>query len=412
MRHVSLALLLLAVGCNNSQPKIMCANDAQCTLAGRPGVCINLGCAITDSSCPSGYRYDTMAGGSGDCVVLEPGTDLSMPMLADLAESVVYDMTMPADMTTVDFAFNPPDMAGTNDTPLMWSPKAGGDATTDYKGLWGAAATDVYTVGAGTTEIVHFYNSSVITGKPTFGRLNSVWETVNGAGFAVGVFGTIIQITNGGPTWLTQTSGTSHELNGVWGSGTQTLYAVGEQGVTLMTTNAGSMWTSGTGPSTSIIFLAVGGIGTDVYAVGTDTSNQSAYQPAIYHATVGANTWTAQTVPNLPTVLLRAVWAVTANEIYAVGDKGTILKSTGNGTWTQISATTTTKSLYGLGSDGAGGLVAVGDAGTLLHKFANNATDFFAENSGAPTKQLYGVFATGAHDVYVVGQSGTILHGQ
>jgi hypothetical protein len=104
--------------------------------------------------------------------------------------------------------------------------------------------------------------------------------------------------------------------------------------------------------------------------------------------------------------------AVSATEIYAVGDAGTILKSAGDGTWTQISATTTTNGLYGIGSDGSGGVIAVGNAGTILHKFANNATAFFGENSGVPTEQLFGVWGAGANNVYVVGQAGTILHGQ
>lgn len=406
---LSLALLLAVAGCHNSTPKISCSDDAQCTLASRPGVCLEGSCAIPDTSCPSGYRYDTMAGGSGECVVVPPGTDLSMP--DDM--TATGDMASPPDMTMVDFAFNPPDMAGSGNTSLVWSAKSGGDANTDYKAIWGATPTDIYTVGSGTVEVVHFYNGSTITGTYSGGRLNGIWETSTGSAYAIGLGGAIIQLTNGGATNIAQTSGTAFELEGIWGAnGTQTMYAVGTHGNVLLTTNSGGAWGAGTGPSASIIFLAVQGVGTDVYAVGVDTTNGSTFEPAIYHATVGANAWTAQTVPQIANVELRGVYAVSATELYAVGDKGTILKSTGDGTWAQISATTTTNGLFAVGGDGAGGVIAVGNAGTIVHKFSNNATAFFAENSGAPTEQLYGVWAAGANDVYVVGQAGTILHGQ
>jgi formylglycine-generating enzyme len=84
-----LSACIAVVGCNDSKPHIKCTDNAQCTLNNRPGVCIDGSCAIADSSCPSGYRYDTAAGGSGECV--PPGTDMSMPSQDDMKPECTVD---------------------------------------------------------------------------------------------------------------------------------------------------------------------------------------------------------------------------------------------------------------------------------------------------------------------------------
>jgi hypothetical protein len=59
-----------------------------------------------------------------------------------------------------------------------------------------------------------------------------------------------------------------------------------------------------------------GSSGTDVYAVGTG--------PGIYH--YDGNVWQPLAAPGQITETLYAVWARSADEVYAVGENGVILR--------------------------------------------------------------------------------------
>ncbi len=92
MKHVLtiMTVALLLGGCGDTKPHIKCTSDAQCTLAGRPGFCIAESCAIADTTCSSGYRFDTTAGGTGDCV-----PEASAPDLAGAGDMGDEDMAQP-----------------------------------------------------------------------------------------------------------------------------------------------------------------------------------------------------------------------------------------------------------------------------------------------------------------------------
>jgi hypothetical protein len=102
-----LIVFLFVAGCTNSKPHIKCTDSAQCSLPGRPGVCIDSACAVADSSCASGYRYDTAAGASGECVALAVEVpDLTVPPAVDMATADMTEPEPPADMaqSTADLA--------------------------------------------------------------------------------------------------------------------------------------------------------------------------------------------------------------------------------------------------------------------------------------------------------------------
>ncbi len=61
-------------------------------------------------------------------------------------------------------------------------------------------------------------------------------------GYAVGECGTIIKTTNGGLSWIIQSSGTYETLYAVDFTDPDTGYAVGAEGTILKTTNGGSDW--------------------------------------------------------------------------------------------------------------------------------------------------------------------------
>jgi photosystem II stability/assembly factor-like uncharacterized protein len=65
-------------------------------------------------------------------------------------------------------------------------------------------------------------------------------------GWAVGDYGTIIRTSDGGSTWSAQTSGTAWPLRGMRFLSSSTGFAFGDSGKILKTTNGGTTWTTQT----------------------------------------------------------------------------------------------------------------------------------------------------------------------
>ena len=61
-------------------------------------------------------------------------------------------------------------------------------------------------------------------------------------GTAVGDYGTVLRTTDGGATWLSQTSGTTGWLNSVSFTDVNNGTAVGEAGTIIHTTDGGTTW--------------------------------------------------------------------------------------------------------------------------------------------------------------------------
>src|SRR5258708_17576822 len=61
---------------------------------------------------------------------------------------------------------------------------------------------------------------------------------------AVGEFGTILRTTDGGVTWILQSSGTTNSLYGVSFADANTGTVVGRSGTILRTIDGGSTWTT------------------------------------------------------------------------------------------------------------------------------------------------------------------------
>jgi hypothetical protein len=136
----------------------------------------------------------------------------------------------------------------------------------------------------------------------------------------------------------------------------------------------------------------------DIYAVGENG--------VILHST-GDGRWAAQTSGTA--VELDAVWGSGPGDIYVVGAAGTILHSSGDGAWATQSGAST-DNLHAVWGSGAGDVYAVGTAGTILHFHSSWTT----EHAGPTSLSLSGVWGSGAGDVYAVGESlaggGMVLH--
>jgi hypothetical protein len=96
-------------------------------------------------------------------------------------------------------------------------------------------------VGRGGT-ILRTTNGGASWVEQTSGTTNwlySVSFTDANTGTAVGSYGTILRTTNGGSTWVRQTSGTTNHLYGVFFTDANTGTAVGAGGTILRTTTGG-----------------------------------------------------------------------------------------------------------------------------------------------------------------------------
>jgi hypothetical protein len=115
-------------------------------------------------------------------------------------------------------------------------------------------------------------------------------------------------------------------------------------------------------------------------------------------------TWCVESPPGVATAtLLHGVWAVTANDVFAVGDGGTILRRT-NDVWTAMT-TPTTSNLRGVWGSSSTDVWAGGVTGTLLH-FDGTAWTLITL---ASTADIDAVWGSGSTDVWFAG-SGTVTH--
>src|SRR5215475_7396375 len=151
-----------------------------------------------------------------------------------------------------------------------------------------------------------------------------------------------------------------------WGSGPGDVTLVTQSGLILRTTDGGKSWArlKLDARDTS----AVWGAGKNLYVLGAGV---------IYHSGDGS-TWTGSRILNSPT--LRGIWGSGPNDVWVVGDRGSILHSVDNGgSWLEISGRTQAAmtGVWGVGSN----VYAVGAGGTILRSSDGGRT-FLPENSG------------------------------
>jgi hypothetical protein len=108
-----------------------------------------------------------------------------------------------------------------------------------------------------------------------------------------------------------------------------------------------------------------------------------------------AEQWCVEDSPVTAT-LLHAVWATSAQDVFAVGDRGTILHRQ-RGAWTTM-ASGTTANLRGVWGASASEVWAVGEAGTVLRYDGVRWTAL-----AGIAIDLHAVWGTGPSDVFLVG---------
>jgi len=183
-------------------------------------------------------------------------------------------------------------------------------------------------------------------------------------------------------------------LYGIGYGNSNTGCLVGDSGIIYRTTNSGVNWASVTSPTTQSL--------NGVYFTATNTGYAVGNGGTVIKTTTGTS-WSAQS--SGVTQNLNGVFFPSSSVGYAVGNGGTIRKSNA-ATWS-ASTSGTTNNLLGIYSTSTSISYAVGAGGTILTT-VNGGTNWSAQASGT-TKNLFEVFFPMAATGFVVGDSGTIL---
>jgi hypothetical protein len=168
--------------------------------------------------------------------------------------------------------------------------------------------------------------------------------------------------------------------------------AVGDTGSAVQFTDG--TWACPTQAAAATLRGVSGAAANDLWAVG-DRGTLSHYD---------GKSWTPQQAPGGFTGTLHAISGRSAKDLWAVGEQGTVLRYDGT-SWSRFPVPTT-ETLFGLWLDREQQIWLVGDRGTTVLIDQGVAKLVLAE---MPVR-LYGVWGSGPRDVWAVGAFGTILH--
>lgn len=237
-------------------------------------------------------------------------------------------------------------------------------------GLW-ASGNDVVALTGTDNGIAHSADGGTTWGERVGGDYG--YDAAFGTSshlIAVGARSAVLQSSDAGASWSTlppPLSGTEH-YTGVWTAGT-TVIAVGS--LPARSIDGGQTWTSI--PDLPIYkIVAVWGSGDDVWAVGGEPWAHNWWFALIFHSADRGLTWSeqfgaAQAGPAdiAPSVTLRSVWGSSADDVYAVGDNGTILHTSDRGASWQKQASGSTAHLRAIWGDSPTNVWVVGSDDVL-----------------------------------------------
>ena len=284
------------------------------------------------------------------------------------------------------------------------SPTADGRARATRTSAFGeAAANDVWAIGQ-SANIVHWNGSSwsALSGPAIYHNfstlgcctpLTAIWGDAQNDVWAVGAAGSLLYFD--GSSWSQLDTTIASDLYAVYGTSGMGPLAVGSEGVVLnLTPTTATSAGSNVAPATVAAVFSVSE--DDVWAVGD--------QGTMAHYRGGA--WSA--VKPVSTSLLEGVWGAASNDVWVVGDAGTILHWNGS-TWSPVadglSTTVEHSAVWGAGPKD---VWAVGAFGTLVHWDGSAWSSSSAGSIG--TEPLYGVWGSATNDVWIVGARGTLGH--
>lgn len=198
---------------------------------------------------------------------------------------------------------------------VTWAEQSGGAP-------YGAYAINFQGIANGIMLGDQFYARSSNGGNqytPTITGLTYLSvDFVGSTGWATGNTGFIKKTTDGGATWVDQSSGTTEALHGIDFINVNEGWACGLGGTMLHTTDGGSTWTAQTSNTANLLSSVKFADSQNGWACG--------YTGTILRTVDGGTTWTTHFsgVTNT-TAWLHSIALIGENEGWAVGDVGTII---------------------------------------------------------------------------------------
>ncbi len=294
--------------------------------------------------------------------------------------------------------------------------------------LWGSGPNDVWAVGSGGM-IIHYdgkaWEKTAPPQEATFNTFRSVWGSGPNDVWVVSMTDVILHGTgwaNGGTTW-TFVEGLAGQLpeqraaTTVWGTGPDDVrigfrsrflmvgseFAAYNQWVKAADPDGGTSWAIAKGEGSIHGFW---GTANDIWYVADNSENNGWQRGITVHGTAndaGVMVWTP--VESQSTQRLEAIWGSGPDDIWAVGDNGTIRHMTNGGSRWDIVASPTMEALHGVWGSGANDVWAVGDNGTILHFDGTGWKKSTAAFAIGRKPRLAAVWGSGPNDVWIVGDS-------
>lgn len=319
-----------------------------------------------------------------------------------------------------------------------WCPVAAPLAGHRLLGVWGSGSNDVWAVGTSGT-IVHWDGTAwTSVGDPahleTYG---AVWGSSAHDVWVASSRGLVLRGTGIGTEWTAAPAVAPARyswdpeamLYALWGTSATDVWAGGDPYPVDDWGNVKSQWCTSSDPdapwtgglvstgspaTTPPIRSIWGSSADDVWAVGGADglyySTNSTYGKT-YHATSrdeqGAPEWTEVDSQSLP--LLYAVWGSSKDDVWAVGDAGTIRHYTAGLARWDIVESPTTANLRAVWGSGPKDVWIAGDAGAVFHFDGTSWKPSLTALSLGAKPNFNGIWGTGPSDVWLVGE-GVILH--
>ena len=223
--------------------------------------------------------------------------------------------------------------------------------------------------------------------------------------------GALLRSTNNGVSFQqTRAADSPSAFYAVAASGA-TVVAMGDAANFVRSTTNGSTWSalvSALNPAHDGPINALAANGSTWVAVG-----QSGARISVLRSTNSGASWTTATTPSTPSDVgsLRGVTWTGTRWVAVGGDEffGFIYTSTDGASWSRLTATD--HSLRAVASDGAGRVLAVGNAGLMLYAIdhAASPSTFASVGENIVSEDLYSVIFTAGNNWIIGGDNGAVL---
>jgi hypothetical protein len=292
------------------------------------------------------------------------------------------------------------------------------------KAVWGTGPTDVWAVGSGGS-IVHWDGTAwIATPTDSSNTFNAVLGTsptdiwavsmtdviYRSSGFTGGTAQwTLVPGASAGPNEAMMATALWHNGSGDLRIGARSRFINGtffNQYALATDDDGGIAWKPIEGRGT---IYGIWGAATDLWML-IDNSDYNTWERAkILHGVAGpkgALEWTS--VDSQSTLRLEAIWGSSPDDIWAVGDKGTIRRMKKGASRWEVIPSPTQEQLHAVWGSAADDVWAVGDNGTILHFDGTEWTPSLAAFGLGKKPDLRGVWGSSKNDVWIVGESGAL----